>query len=59
MDSQEDVEQALRMGVVYYEEIDWKYLEDRCLKESSKDKFKAVKKSVEYERDKTFRVEKA
>lgn len=52
--SKADEEQAIRIGTVYYGEVDWEYIEKRCVKEGSKDKLEEVKRRIKNERDKTF-----
>jgi hypothetical protein len=44
--SESDKEQAIRMAAMFYEEIDWKYLLNKCVEEGSEKMLKKVKEAA-------------
>ena len=50
--SEADKEQAIRIASLYFDEIDWSYLEKKCRKEESLKMLKIVKKEAENEKSK-------
>lgn len=56
-DSTGDEEQAIRLGALYFKDIDWDYIEKKCIEDKSDDKLREIKKRIEDERSKIGRLE--
>jgi hypothetical protein len=51
-DSESDKEQAIRIAAMFYDEIDWEYLKNKCTKEDSLDTLEEVKEAARNARKK-------
>jgi len=51
--SESDKEQAIRIGAIFYDEIDWKYLRRRCVEEGSEKMLRKVKEAAKDAKDRT------
>ena len=51
--SESDKEQAIRMAVVFYDEIDWKYLRKKCVDEGSEKMLRKVKEAAKNAKERT------
>jgi hypothetical protein len=51
--SESDKEQAIRMAAMFYDEIDWKYLRNKCIEEGSEKMMRKVKEAAKSAKERT------